>query len=157
MLSEINEIPARAKEFIEHSPDYTLPTGVPYLGMGSSYFAPLAFKYMGIDIHPEIASEFYNYLPRESKIANGVLLSQSGKSTEVLWCAELFEKFIAISNYVDSPLCRFPAVSNIIPLSAGEEKSSSSKTYINTLLALYKGFGIDAQKAVKCVSRRTSR
>ena len=59
--------------------------------MGSSLFAALAFKYMGFDIYPEMASEFYNYLQKGKKYPNGVLLSQSGRSTEVLWCAELFE------------------------------------------------------------------
>lgn len=152
MLSEIKEMPGKAKFFLENSPADTLPAGVPYIGMGSSYFAPLAFKYMGIDIQPEMASEFYNYLHQGGKFSNGVLLSQSGRSTEVLWCAGLFEKFIAISNVADSPLCTFPAVSNVIPLLAGEEKYSSSKTYINSLLALFKGFGVDIQKTVQLLS-----
>ncbi len=156
MLTEIVEMPVKAKHFLDNSPAYTLPTGVPYIGMGSSYFAPLAFKYMGINIYPEMASEFYNYQHRAAKVLDGVLLSQSGKSTEVLWCAELFEKFIAISNYADSPLCKFPAVSNVIPLLAGEEKYSSSKTYINTLLALFKGFGIEVEKAVQLLSDKIS-
>jgi glucosamine--fructose-6-phosphate aminotransferase (isomerizing) len=52
MLSEILEMPVKANHFLENSSSYTLPTGVPYIGMGSSYFAPLAFKYMGIDIYP---------------------------------------------------------------------------------------------------------
>ncbi len=155
MLTEIGEMPVKAKDFLDYSPAYTLPTGVPYIGMGSSYFAPLAFKYMGINIYPEMASEFYNYQHSGAKVVDGVLLSQSGKSTEVLWCAELFEKFTAISNDVDSTLCRFPAVSNVIPLLAGEEKYSSSKTYINTLLALFKGFGIDVEKAVQLLSDKS--
>jgi glucosamine--fructose-6-phosphate aminotransferase (isomerizing) len=57
MLAEIHEIPQRAVEFLQQSPDYTLPLNVPYLGMGSSWFAPLAFKYMGVPIDPEMASE----------------------------------------------------------------------------------------------------
>jgi glucosamine--fructose-6-phosphate aminotransferase (isomerizing) len=154
MLSEILEMPVKANHFLENSSSYTLPTGVPYIGMGSSYFAPLAFKYMGIDIYPEIASEYYNYLYKGGKVPVGVLLSQSGKSSEVLWCSELFEEYIAISNYVDSPLCNRASVSNIIPLLAGEEKYSSSKTYINTLLALFKGFGIDAKKAVNLLAEK---
>jgi glutamine---fructose-6-phosphate transaminase (isomerizing) len=154
MLSEIKEMPGRAKDFLENSPEYILPTGVPYIGMGSSYFAPLAFKYMGIDIFPEIASEYFNYLHQGKKHPEGVLLSQSGKSTEVLWCAELFEKFTAISNYKNSPLCKFSAVDYIIPLLAGEEKYSSSKTYINTLLCLFKGFGVNISAAVNLIEDR---
>lgn len=152
MLSEIKEMPDKAKAFLENSSAYSLPTAVPYIGMGSSYFAPLAFKYMGVDIYPEMASEFYNYLQVDKKNPNGVLLSQSGRSTEVLWCAELFEKFTAISNDMESSLCKSPNVENIIPLLAGEEKYSSSKTYINTLLALFKGFGIEIANAVQLLS-----
>lgn len=148
MLEEINEMPGKAKEFLAQAPAYTLPAGVPYIGMGSSYFAPLCFKYMGIAIRPEMASEYFNYLGDEPSL-NGVLLSQSGRSTEVLWCAERFQRFTAITNNTDSALCKFPGVQSIIPLLAGEEKFSSSKTYINTLLALFKGFGIDVQKAVQ--------
>jgi len=154
MLSEIKEMPAKAKYFLEHSPSYTLPFSVPYLGMGSSYFAPLAFKLMGIDIHPEIASEFYNYLHTGAKLPNGVLLSQSGKSSEVLWCSNLFEKFTAISNNMDSPLCKFPSLAGKIDLLAGEEKYSSSKTYINTLLALFRGFDIEVSEAVSLLAEK---
>lgn len=152
MLTEINEIPEKAMGFLENTPDYRLPTGLPYIGMGSSYFAPLAFKYMGIAIYPEMASEFYNYLKTDHKFPNGVLLSQSGRSTEVLWCTDLFEKYTAISNYTDSALCNHPSTENIISLVAGEEKYSSSKTYVNTLLALFKGFGMDVQHAVELLS-----
>ena len=68
MLDEIYEIPERAIKFWEQSEPYILPLKVPYLGMGSSYFAPLAFKYMNIDIYPELASEYYNYMADKSKV-----------------------------------------------------------------------------------------
>ena len=152
MLSEIESMPEKAKLFLEASPLYTLPEGLPYLGMGSSYFAPLAFKYMGIKIFPDLASEFFHYQHQGKKIPAGVLLSQSGKSTEVLWCAQLFDKYMAISNYVNSPLCAHPAASEIIPLLAGDEQHSSSKTYINTLLALFKGFGMEMRDTVQLLS-----
>ena len=157
MLSEINDIPIRAKYFLEASADYQLPTGVAYIGMGSSYFAPLSFKFMGIDLYPEMASEYYNYLSQGAKAASGVLLSQSGRSTEVLWCAERFEKYTAITNTTDSPLCHFTGAANVIPLLAGEEKYSSSKTYINTLLALFKGFGRDVKAAVQLLADNMKR
>lgn len=147
-------MPAKARYFLENAPAYQLPIGVPYIGMGSSYFAALAFKYMGIDIRPEIASEYYNYVSNETKTPLAVLLSQSGRSSEVLWCRECFENYIAISNAVDSPLCNYASVSNIIDLMAGEEKYSSSKTYINTLLALFKGFGKDVQDAVELLAAK---
>ncbi|MBC3789272.1 hypothetical protein [Spirosoma utsteinense] len=55
ILNEILEIPERAGEVLASTID-PLPLHVPYLGMGSSYFAPLAFKYMGVPIYPELAS-----------------------------------------------------------------------------------------------------
>jgi glutamine---fructose-6-phosphate transaminase (isomerizing) len=148
MLDEINEIPVRAVEFLKQSPSYILPLGVPYLGMGSSFFAPMAFKYMGINIQPKMASEYFNYLHPDTKLENGVILSQSGRSSEALWCIDLFEKYIAITNYPGNSLGLSPNVAQTIDLMAGDEQFSSSKTYINTLLALFKGFGIDCQHAV---------
>jgi glutamine---fructose-6-phosphate transaminase (isomerizing) len=74
------------------SPAQVLPRQVPYLGMGSSYFAPLAFKYIGIDISPEIGSKYFHYLAPEQKLPLGMILSQSGKSSDALWCGLLFEK-----------------------------------------------------------------
>ena len=142
ILAEILEIPERAHNVLKTNIK-PLPLGVSYLGMGSSYFAPLAFKYMGIDIYPEIASEYYNYLSFQKKKPLGVLISQSGKSSEVLWCTPLFEKYVAISNYTQNELSNKSNVSDIVAMQAGEEHYSSSKTYINTLLVLFKGFGFD--------------
>ena len=148
MLAEINEIPVKALEFLKQSPTYTLPLGAPYLGMGSSFFAPLAFKYMGVDIQSEMASEYFNYLQPKAKLENGVILSQSGRSSEVLWCTDLFNKYTAITNYPENALSNSSNVAQKIDLLAGDEQYSSSKTYINTLIALFKGFGMDCQKAV---------
>ena len=153
MLAEIEEMPVKARLFLKECNDYALPFDVPYIGMGSSYFAPLAFKYMGFPILTELASEYYNYLKKDELLPNAVLLSQSGRSTEVLWCASLFEKFTAISNIMDSPLCLHENISDIVPLMAGNEKYSSSKTYINTLLALFKGFKVDVNAAVSLLER----
>ncbi len=153
LLAEINEIPLRASEFLEHSPDYKLPLRVPYLGMGSSYFAPLAFKYMGIDIYPEFASEYYNYIQRDRKKRKaGVIISQSGQSSEALWCSELFSRYIAVTNDAGSSLAQNPNASKVISLFAGIEQYSSSKTYINTLLALFRGFGFNDQDAAVLLS-----
>src|SRR5690242_17501876 len=132
MLSEIMEIPERAKELWKHAGAFTLPLQVPYLGMGSSYFAPLAFKYMGIDIYPEIASEYYTYLKTTKKHPHAVILSQSGRSSEALWCSSLFEKYTAITNDVTSALADGKNARPVISIMAGEELNSSSKTYTNT-------------------------
>lgn len=147
VLNEILEIPARANNVL-NSPVQPLPLHVPYVGMGSSYFAPLAFKYMGLPIYPELASEYYYYLAQGKKAPLAVLLSQSGRSSEVLWCRELFDQYVAVSNYTDSDLCTAPNVAQVLPIMAGEEHYSSSKTYVNTLVALFKGFGYSPEASV---------
>ncbi len=147
VLSEILEIPVRAAEVLTH-PVEPLPLHVPYLGMGSSYFAPLAFKYMGLPILPELASEYVYYLANGKKSPLAVLLSQSGRSSEVLWCRDLFEHYVAVSNDPDSDLCTAPNVAQVLNIRAGVEHYSSSKTYVNTLLALFKGFSFSPTATV---------
>ncbi len=154
---EIIQIPDYAVAFWEKSPDYDLPLRVPYLGMGSSYFAPLAFKMMGIAVWPEIASEYFNYQHQGQKLPEAVILSQSGRSSEALWCAQIFQNYIAVSNYADSALCIAANVSKAVLLMAGDEQYSSSNTYINTLLALFKGFGMDASDAINLLVKRMNR
>lgn len=154
MLQEIMEIPQRATEFWASPAKLVLPLNVPYLGMGSSYFAPLAFKLMGIPIQPEIASEFYNYQTNACRFPNGVILSQSGRSSEALWCAQLFEQYIGISNYTQNALCTAPNVAGFIDLMASDEQYSSSKTYINTLLSLFKGLGFDAADSIALLEKK---
>ena len=153
ILSEIKEIPAKAFALL-NAPTQSLPLDVPYLGMGSSYFAPLAFKFIGVDILPEIASEYFNYLSVNHKKTLGVILSQSGKSSEALWCTSLFEKYIAISNYPENELSNRENISEVVEMKAGEEHFSSSKTYINTLLVLFKGFGFDPTEAVHLLIKK---
>ncbi len=152
-LQEIMEIPYAAGNLLT-SKSYDLPLHVPYLGMGSSYFAPLCFKYMGIDIQPEIASEYFYYSSKRTYIAPPVIISQSGKSSESLWCAGLFKDYVALSNDENSILCNAPAVSLAVPLLAGSEKYSSSKTYVNTLLALFKGHGTAIGPAIQLLEKK---
>jgi glutamine---fructose-6-phosphate transaminase (isomerizing) len=147
MLSEILEIPTRAMVLLK-TPSKALPLQVPYIGMGSSYFAPLSFKYMGIDIYPEIASEYFNYLSSQKKKNLAIILSQSGRSTEALWCTNLFEQYIAVTNYAENSLATASNVADVVLMKAGEEHYSSSKTYINTLLILFKSFGYDPSVSV---------
>ena len=153
VLSEILEIPDKAMQFLSR-PIPALPLQVPYLGMGSSYFAPLAFKYMGIDIYPELASEYFNYLSTDQIKPMAVILSQSGKSSEALWCSQLFEKYIAISNYPENALSNAPNTMSVVDIGAGPELFSSSKTYVNTLLLLFKGFGLDPSEAISVLVKK---
>ncbi|PSR54028.1 hypothetical protein AHMF7605_11100 [Adhaeribacter arboris] len=153
MLEEILEIPEKGRILLTESPPYTLPLQVPYLGMGSSYFAPLAFKYMGIPIYPELASEYFTYLKSDQKLPHAVILSQSGRSSEALWCRNLFQNYTAITNDGKSLLATAKNVKQVIPILAGEEQFSSSKTYTNTLLALFKGLGLDASDAWQVLTK----
>ena len=152
-LNEILEIPTRASNLVSRPAEH-LPLHVPYLGMGSSYFAPLAFKYIGLPIYPELASEYVYYLANHKKAPLAVLLSQSGQSSEVLWCRALFDQYVAVSNYTDSALCTAPNVVGVLPIGAGEERYSSSKTYINTLVALFKGFGFSPETSVSHLANK---
>jgi len=156
ILNEILEIPARAKDAF-NNPVESLPLHVPYLGMGSSYFAPLAFKYLGLPIYPELASEYVYYLAKGKTAPLAVILSQSGRSTEALWCRALFERYVAVSNYTDSDLCTAPNVSQVVPILAGEEQYSSSKTYVNTLVALFRGFGFSPAASVERIAENFDR
>ena len=153
VLNEILEIPDRANDAL-NSPANPLPLHVPYLGMGSSYFAPLAFKYMGLPIFPELASEYFYYLSGGKKAPMAVILSQSGRSSEALWCRELFDQYVAVSNDTDSDLCTAPNVADVLPIRAGEEHYSSSKTYVNTLVTLFKGFGFSPEASVALLADR---
>jgi glucosamine--fructose-6-phosphate aminotransferase (isomerizing) len=154
ILQEIHEIPVRAREFWQQTTAYTLPLGVPYFGMGSSYFATLAFRYGGIPIQPEIASEYFYYLSKHTPVDKAVILSQSGESSETVWCADVCKQYVAITNNTASSLATHPHATQVISIHAGLERFSSSKTYINTLLALFRGFGLDASMAVQTLENR---
>jgi glutamine---fructose-6-phosphate transaminase (isomerizing) len=157
ILAELLEIPAKAKLFWDNSPAYRLPLGIPYLGMGSSYFAPLAFKYMGVEIYPEIAADYFYYLQSGKPAPLAVILSQSGQSSESVWCTGLFDGYYAITNHVDKALGKGQNLTGITAIMAGEENYSSSKTFVNTLLALYKGFGMDVSHVVNLLQTNFER
>lgn len=148
LLKEIHEIAEKADLCYEKTRNLVLPFRVPYLAMGSSYHAALTLKFQGFQIYPDIASEYFNYLVPNRKNPLGVLISQSGRSSETLWCRELFDKYIAITNYEDSPLASGNNLEKTILLHAGPEEGSSTKTYINTLITLYNGCGMDARPAI---------
>jgi len=151
--SEIYEIPYRAELCYKKNKGLILPEDVPYIGMGASNIATQAFPYVGINILPEKAAEYYNYLVKYKKPANGVLISQSGQSSETLWCADYFRSFVAIVNNPDSDLGRHKNCKQKIFLHSGDEQFLATKTYINTLLVLYLGFGFDPVSAVESLKK----
>jgi glucosamine--fructose-6-phosphate aminotransferase (isomerizing) len=156
MRNEISEIPHRADLCYNKNRGIILPENVPYLGMGSSYISTNVFRYLGISLYPEVAADYYNYLLKYKQPDNGVLISQSGQSSETLWCADHFKSFLAIVNDTESPLGNHERCSNKINLHAGNEDLIPSKTYINTLLILYMGFGFDPIKAIKVLKNEMS-
>ena len=154
MIHEIKQIPEKAEKVYYSTRNIQLPLHVPYLGMGSSYFATLAPYYLGIPIEPYSASEYFQYLSGKRIKDIGVLISQSGRSSEVLWCRELFRKFYVITNELKSPLCVTTKLERVFPLMAGKEEYSSTKTYMNTLITLYNGLKIDPYDAVNMLESK---
>ncbi len=154
MESEIYGIPYQAGVCYEHNKGLILPEKVPYIGMGSSYFAALVLRYQGVKIYPEIASEYLNYLEKVKQFDKAVLISQSGESTETLWCADRFMQFVTVVNDKESPLAKHPAADIVVDICAGEERFSSTKTFINSLIVLLLGHGIDPHPALESMNRR---
>lgn len=150
LIQEIRQIPDAALACYEHNKLNRLPLDVSYIGMGCSYFAALTYFYAGIPIHPFLASEYYAYLAKSVK-PKGVLISQSGESSETIWNTEKFDKVIAITNNSKSSLARSPNTESVVELRAGEEHYSSTKTYLNTLVTLSLGFGTDPLPAIKFI------
>ncbi len=154
MLTEIFEIPHLARMCFERNKGLILPEKVPYIGMGSSYYAAISLRYQGIKIYPELASEYYNYLENTKQFERAVLISQSGLSSETLWCADRFEGIVPIVNDENSALAKHTNVDFAVNIHAGVENYSPTKTYINTLVVLFAGHGINPQPAFKSLNDR---
>lgn len=150
LYEEILEIPVAAKRCLVKNRGLTLPSGVPYIGMGSSYYAPLTLMYCGADIFPQIASEYYYYLADKQPL--GLLISQSGESSETVWNLENFHEVVSMTNNHKSSLGSADNLSKLVSLESGKENYSSTKSYVNTLVALYLGLGIDPEPAIDYVS-----
>lgn len=148
MKSEIYEIPYRAELCYQKNKGLILPEDVPYIGVGASGVATEAFRYLGINILSEKAAEYYNYLIKYKNPEKGVLISQSGQSSETLWCADYVNSFTAVVNNEDSPLGKHENCTKKVLLYSGDENTVTAKTYINTLVILYLGFGFDPHEAI---------
>lgn len=151
---ELYEIPYRAELCYQKNKGLILPEDVPYIGMGASYFAALTFRYLGINLYPEKAAEFYHYLNPKRRFKSGVLISQSGQSSETLWCADHFDGFTALVNQENSTLTNHRACLKIQNMYAGKEVSIPAKTYLNTLIVLYLGFGFDPKTALQAYKNK---
>lgn len=143
MENELLDIPTQARVCYEKNKGLILPDKVPYIGMGASYFAALTLRYLGVKIFPEMAGEYFNYVRNVKQFDSAVLISQSGRTTDVLNCAPCFKEFVAVVNDINAPLANQPNTKLVVPIYAGKEWFSSTKTFINTLVALYLGHGFD--------------
>jgi glucosamine--fructose-6-phosphate aminotransferase (isomerizing) len=154
MEKEIYDIPFHARLCYEKNKGLILPEKVPYIGMGSSYFAAVVLRYLGVKIFPELAGEYFHYIRMIKQFDNAVLISQSGRTTDLINCASCFREYTAIVNDPDSPVTKQPNLKLVVPIYAGEEKFSSTKTFINTLIVLYLGHGFDVKKTLNSIERR---
>ncbi len=131
---------------------------VMFLGMGSSLFASIPAQYMlalrGLPAWSVDASEYMYYRLDDPATFLPVLTSQSGESAEIKRLAEDWRgrvPYIAVTNTPDSTLGRGAAA--ILPILGGTEKSTTSKTYTNTLAIVTalaaRVAGMDVAEALK--------
>jgi len=152
--NELYDIPTQARLCYEKNKGLILPDKVPYIGMGSSYFAAVTLRYLGVKIFPEMAGDYFHFISTNKQFDHAVLISQSGRTTDVLNCASCFKEYTALVNDTDSPLANRPNLKLVVPIYAGEELHSSTKTFINTLVALYLGHGFDVKDVLDSIERR---
>ena len=152
--NELYDIPIQARLCYEKNKGLILPDKVPYIGMGSSYFAAITLRYLGVKIFPEMAGEFFYFIRNVKQFDNAVLISQSGRTTDVLNCASCFKEYTAIVNDLSAPLANLPNLKLAVPLCAGDERFSSTKTFINTLVVLYLGHGFDVKDVLDSIDHR---
>lgn len=156
MEREIYDIPFQARLCYEKNKGLILPEKVPYIGMGSSYFAAVVLRYLGVKIFPELAGDYYYYIRGIKQFDQAVLISQSGRTTDLINCASCFREYIAVVNDTDSPIALQSNLKYVVPIYAGNELFSSTKTFINTLIVLYLGHGFDVRKTLDSIDRRFS-
>jgi len=156
MENELYDIPIQARLCYEKNKGLILPDKVPYIGMGSSYFAAVTLRYLGVKIFPELAGDYFYFIRAIKQFDTAVLISQSGRTTDVLNCASCFREYTAIVNDTLSTLANQPNLKLVVPVFAGDERFSSTKTFINTLITLYLGHGFDVKNALDSVERKFS-
>ncbi len=156
MENELYDIPTQARLCYEKNKGLILPDKVPYVGMGSSYFAAVTLRYLGIKIFPELAGDYFYFIRNIKQFDNAVLISQSGRTTDILNCATCFKEYVAITNDIGSPLAKLPNLKLAVSIYAGVEEYSSTKTFINTLITLYLGHGFDVKDVLDSIEHRFS-
>ena len=156
MENELYDIPIQSQLCYEKNKGLILPDKVPYIGMGSSYFAAITLRYLGVKIFPELAGDYFHFIRAIKQFDNAVLISQSGRTSDVLICASCFTEYTAIVNDTQSPLANQPNLKLVVPVFAGDERFSSTKTFVNTLITLYLGHGFDVKNALDSVERKFS-
>ncbi|MFH0965737.1 MAG: SIS domain-containing protein [Planctomycetota bacterium] len=116
--------------------------GIVFTGMGSSYYAGMIAAHIlnenGRSASAWEAGElFYYNLGALERGTTLVAVSQSGATIEMAKIVEAVRgevKIIAVTNNPRSRIARAAHV--VLPLVAGEERMSTSKTYVNTIAVL---------------------
>lgn len=154
MENELLDIPTQAYLCYEKNKGLILPEKVPYIGMGASYFAAVTLRYLGVKIFPEQACEYFHYIKDLKQFESAVIISQSGRTTDTLNCTSCFKEYVAVVNDMRSPLANRQNMRFAVQLYAGSEWFSSTKTFINTLVALYLGHGFDIKNILDSIEHR---
>ncbi len=125
-----------------------------FIGMGTSYFAPLVITHQlsEIGLNPVIyeAGELLHYnLSAITKDSLLIAISQSGESVETKEVVESVRKKTKIISILNNPESSIAKNSDyILPLCAGHEESVTNKTYTNTLAVLLMFSSILANKNI---------
>jgi len=151
LLKEIYEQPLAIKDTIEKGMDkldelISIEHGegpIIFLGMGSSYFASLYAKSLfsgqrGVCCDAVLASE-YLYYPRNFDNKSLIIaISQSGESIETVKAVKkMRSKRLRVWALTNSPGSTLAELANGVLLTyAGEERGSSTKTFVSTLALL---------------------
>ncbi len=120
--------------------DLSRITNIVFTGMGSSYFAtfPAVFYLNEIlmipvyNITTRNLIHYYRNMIRQDTLL--IVISQSGESIEIKKLLEILESHpfkLGITNTPTSTLAK--KLDSVLFINAGEEKSTTSKTYLNTI------------------------
>jgi len=151
LLKEIHEQPRAIRDSLSALDEVDLGSVVELpvkrvvlMGMGSSYNAALYGQHLFSQLTSSTAqaclsSDYLYYQPRVEPEDLVILVSQSGETVETVRACRLlkekgFRRVLALTNTEESTLTKLSRVSLLTK--AGEERASSTKTYLSALAVL---------------------
>jgi len=153
MLAEIKKIPGKTLEIFEKNQGLQLPQKVYYLGLGASYYAPLALRYCGRQIYPETATEFNHYIYQKEKFPLGILISLNSDNRAVLPLRSLFYEYIAITDNRSNEITKGDNLLLTIDMGLNDDHYRSSLPYLLLLITLYQGLGLNCFPAIEYIRK----